>query len=66
MISTQPFQVKMSVKPGCLNNNINKKNFLRHKQVFETDRNTTYVFWQSGYFEKGALTVVPQSSSVTW
>ena len=44
MISTQPFQVKISVKPGCLNNNIYKKNFSRHKQVFETDRNTTYVF----------------------
>ena len=44
MISTQPFQVKISVKPGCLNNNIYKKNFSRYKQVFETDRNTTYVF----------------------
>ena len=53
MISTHPFQVKMLVKPGCLNNNINKKNFFRHKQVFETDRNTTYYFGSQGISKKG-------------
>ena len=31
MISTQPFQVKMSVKPGCLNSNIDKKKLLKTK-----------------------------------